>query len=240
MGSFSKEQIAGLLELQKIDTEKIRIQSTLDAVYQKIETLDKKMADCERRYKENKSSYDTLMATYRSHEMNLKMIHEQIENSEKKLREIKTNREYQTLLREIDDNKKKISVVEEEMLQMMEQIELEERSVAQIQQQMKQLEQQTATEKEEIFDSTAEDKKALEKIKTKRRKLAEKIDPALLDKYCKILKQCGGVAIVPVDNSICGGCHINIPPQEFIEVQRGKTLRFCPHCHRIMCWESTD
>jgi hypothetical protein len=134
-----------------------------------------------------------------------------------------------------------MSVIEEEMLQMMEQIESEERSVAQIQQQMEQLEQQTATEKEEIFDSTAEEKKALEKIKTERRKLAEKIDPALLDKYCKILKQCGGVAIVPVDNSICGGCHINIPPQEFIEVQRGKTLRFCPHCHRIMYyWESTD
>jgi hypothetical protein len=180
------------------------------------------------------------MATCRSYEMNLKMIHEQIEKSEKKLREIKTNREYQALLREIDDNRKKNSVMEEEMLQMMEQIESEEKKVAEIQQQTEQMVQEAAAEKKEILDSTVEEKKELERIEKKRRKIAEQIDSALLDKYCKILKQCGGVAIVPVDNSICGGCHINIPPQEFIEVQRGKTLRFCPHCHRIMYWESTD
>jgi hypothetical protein len=30
---------------------------------------------------------------------------------------------------------------------------------------------------------------------------------------------------------------MNIPPQEYIEIQRGGSLKFCPHCHRIMYWK---
>ncbi len=240
MGSFSREQIDILLKLQEIDAQKIRIQSTLDTVNQKVNALDLKVAESAKRYKEKKAYYDTLMSTYRSHEMNLKMIHEQIEKSEDKLRDVKTNREYQTLLREIDDNKKKISVIEDEMLQMMEQIESEQKGVAEVQEQTEQLTQQAESEKEKILKSTEEETVELESIEGKRQKIAKKVDPDLLDKYSKTLKHCSGVAVVPVADSICGGCHINIPPQEYIEVQRGNTLKFCPHCHRIMYWDKGE
>lgn len=229
-----------MLKLQKIDTETIRLRSTLDGVAQKIEALDIKVADFSKDYTEKKQHFDNVTFTCRSHEANLQITFDQIEKSERNLRAVKTNREYQTLLREIDDNKKKISVMENEMLQMMEQMESEEKIVSEIKRQLDQLIRQVEKEKQGILNSTVEEKDMLSGIENERRKVAEKVDPALLRKYDRILEQCGGLAIVPVENGSCCGCHINIPPQEYIEVQRGESLRFCPHCHRIMYWDAAD
>jgi len=56
----------------------------------------------------------------------------------------------------------------------------------------------------------------------------------LLQEYERIFARRGGVAIVALANETCQGCHMHLPPQMCLELQRHPRLTFCPHCHRIL------
>jgi CheY-like chemotaxis protein len=63
-----------------------------------------------------------------------------------------------------------------------------------------------------------------------------KIDPKLLTKYDGIRKKRAGIGLVLVEDGTCQGCHIQLPPQLYNELQRGNTFECCPSCNRILFW----
>jgi hypothetical protein len=60
------------------------------------------------------------------------------------------------------------------------------------------------------------------------------INTFLLQEYERIFARRGGVAIVALANETCQGCHMHLPPQMCLELQRHPRLTFCPHCQRIL------
>ncbi|MBI3754791.1 MAG: hypothetical protein HY265_01330, partial [Deltaproteobacteria bacterium] len=67
--------------------------------------------------------------------------------------------------------------------------------------------------------------------------IAKDISPSLLKRYETIKQKRQGIAIVSVEGDACQGCYMNIPPQIYIQLQKGPSnLIFCPHCHRILYW----
>lgn len=64
--------------------------------------------------------------------------------------------------------------------------------------------------------------------------LVGRIKASLLQEYERIFSHRGGVAIVELANGTCQGCHMHVPPQMCLELQRRPRLTFCPHCHRIL------
>jgi hypothetical protein len=71
-----------------------------------------------------------------------------------------------------------------------------------------------------------------------RDRMASALDASLRRKYEQIFERRGGTAVVEVRNGICQGCHINLPPQLFNELQRTRDVRMCPNCHRILFWRA--
>jgi len=77
--------------------------------------------------------------------------------------------------------------------------------------------------------------KALEEKKSKRDAIKGEIRPDILKKYEMIRSRRGGLALAVVKEETCQGCYIHIPPQVFIQLQKGVSeLIYCPHCHRIL------
>jgi hypothetical protein len=64
--------------------------------------------------------------------------------------------------------------------------------------------------------------------------LTSGINTFLLQEYERIFSRRGGVAVVALANEACQGCHMHLPPQMCLELQRRPKLTFCPHCHRIL------
>jgi uncharacterized protein len=60
------------------------------------------------------------------------------------------------------------------------------------------------------------------------------ISAFLLQEYERICSRRGGVAVVALVNETCQGCHMHLPPQMCLELQRHPRLTFCPHCQRIL------
>jgi predicted nucleic acid-binding Zn-ribbon protein len=70
--------------------------------------------------------------------------------------------------------------------------------------------------------------------------LREGLPAALLKRYEFINQRRNGGAIAEVRQGVCTGCHMNILPQQFIDLQKGEEILQCPHCQRILYWLGDD
>jgi len=85
-----------------------------------------------------------------------------------------------------------------------------------------------------VLDQSAAVEEELRAAQDERTVLTTGIDTFLLQEYERIFSRRGGVAIVALANETCQGCHMHLPPQLCLELQRHPRLTFCPHCHRIL------
>ncbi len=237
--NVTKEDVDILIQLQEIEKGANRIRKVLDGVESEISTRRKKRRDAENELKTLESELDEVRGLYRNFEGEVKDRETRLKKSEEYLKNVKTNTEYQTLLREIDDNRKRNSEAESQMIGYLDQIEKKEKEVTEKRSRLDEIIATTDREISEIESNSESERKELQVITEKRDEVAVKVKPRLLDRFNRILKQCAGIAIVPLTNATCGGCFMNIPPQKFIEIQRGEALNFCPQCHRMVYYKKS-
>lgn len=230
-----KEQINVLVKLQKLDTETIRIKSTLNDVSKKLENLDSGLKEVEQTIKDQESIIDELKKQYRDYEADVKMNLARNNKNQVKLRSIKTNREYQSLIKEIEDVKAKNSSIEDKMIECLDRMDETEKIVATKKDEYIKLSDRIKSEKESIEQEAGFDRKKLDELDMDREKVSGLINSELFKKYLVIKGQHqGGIAVVPVKDAVCQGCNVNLPPQLYNELFRHDSLKFCPNCQRII------
>jgi predicted nucleic acid-binding Zn-ribbon protein len=151
--------------------------------------------------------------------------------------QVQTNREYQSLLKEIEDGKKTIKDKEEEIVALMESSEANGKIMAE-QEKLTVDEQKDLAEESKKFKShTASIEKKKAKIVVKRDAMAKDIKSAALKKYDMLRTRRNGKAVVSVINGVCQGCFMSIPPQHFNNILRGDRILNCPTCQRILFYD---
>lgn len=175
-----------------------------------------------------------LKLSRRQYEQDIASLQSQIKKSNEKIANIKSNKEYEAVLKEIDTLKKDTTLQENKVLEILLKIEtleeehdkskaiLDQKKLAlQKDQKLIQLEMQTLDNEIDI-------------LLKERKVLRHEIDPLLLKKYDSLREHKGGIAITPVIKGVCQVCRMGIPPQKFNELLAGKELMSCPHCMRLM------
>ena len=94
--------------------------------------------------------------------------------------------------------------------------------------------EKTKAEKEEIEQKAKKEQKQLIAITRKTKKIIKEIDEKIFKNFKQISSQKGGIALAPVENYICYGCFMSIPPQICVELKKGDNIGICPHCHRMI------
>ncbi len=118
-----KEQIKVLVKLQHLDTEAARIKSTLNDVSKKLENLDSSLNEIEQNIKNQESVLNELKKEYRDYESDVQINLAKNKKSQEKLRSVKTNKEYQSMLKEIEDVNSKNSLIEDKMIECLDRID---------------------------------------------------------------------------------------------------------------------
>jgi len=230
-----KEQIKVLVKLQHLDEESIRIKTTLNDVSKKLKHLDSSLEEIEQTIKDQESVLDGLKKQYRDYESDVKLNLAKINKSQEKLRSVKTNKEYQSLLKEIEDVKSKNSSIEDKMIECLDRIDEAEEIIATKKDEYLQFSDRIKSEKQSIEHEAEIDKKKLDELYMDRKNVSGLIDSQLFKKYLVIKEQQHeGLAVVPVKDAVCHGCNVNLPPQLYNELFRYDSLKFCPNCHRII------
>ncbi len=238
MVPITKEQIEILVELQEIETERFEVGKRLEREPEKLKVLDEELEAHGGAVEEDEKGLSDLKKEYRTCEADLQINGERIKKLKERLRSVKTNREYQATLKEIDDLKAKSSGIEDRMIEALERIESSDKEVQEKKSELARLAADTEEEKAAIEQEISDARLRLEKLEEKRKEKAARLDAGLMKTYQRIRARGVVVAIAPVVGAVCQGCNMNIPPQMFNELQRFDSLKLCPFCERILYWKA--
>ena len=164
---------------------------------------------------------------------------ERIKKNDIDLMSVKTNKEYQAILKAIDDLKLANSDTEDKMIAYLDQMENENKKLKASKEKLAESVKKVENKKSALEKEFEQKKEELnKKIEKKNAKLAE-IPSALLDIYYYVKNIKKNKAIVKAAEGICVGCNLNIPIQEYIKIQKSESIEFCPNCHRIIYYDTS-
>jgi predicted nucleic acid-binding Zn-ribbon protein len=153
------------------------------------------------------------------------------------LNQIKSNTEYQALLKEIDKAEGDIRHIEDVELDVMERLEKLQPALKAEQAQVKTVTAKGEAEKMELQKRSKLIETELAQLLEERGKLIGQVDPEILERYERLLRSKGDLAIVPIKHGNCGGCHLNLPPQIVHNARAERELCSCSYCGRILYWQ---
>lgn len=240
MNEISRQEIEALVKLQEAENEIVRLKNILGKVEKEKSKLSNQLKQFGSALEEDKENFEKAETGCRDIEREIKIIDERIVKTNEKLRMVKTNKEYQLFLREVDDTKKRKDALETELLEYLEEKEKSEKIVAAREKEYLSLKDRIDSEQEEIDKKSVDDKEMLQEYQAQQDDIGKLLDPNLIRRFGRISKMNNGLAVVRVKNEVCMGCFMNIPPQLYIEVQRGNSLISCPQCSRILYHEKKE
>jgi predicted nucleic acid-binding Zn-ribbon protein len=127
-----KEQIDIFVALQDIETQRSKIKTDLDKTSRKISAIDSELLEFEKKMKEDELYINELNKAYRSYESDLETNQAYLKKSQEKLESVKNNKEYQSILKEMDDIKFKNSQIEDKMIECLSSIDEAESKIGSI------------------------------------------------------------------------------------------------------------
>jgi uncharacterized protein len=234
------EQLTRLIELQQIDSKIFTISRIIHEFPSKIAEAELPLKEFQAFLLNTKQKLDSLEKKKRDKEIRLDEISEKIVKVKARTAEIKTNKEYQALLKEIESMDKDRSSVEDEILAVMEEIDAASKHSKSEEAKFAAGKDKIEASKRRLEDEKAEAEKELLSIKETRSTLIDTIDREIYDIYAILSEACGGIAVTEAKEEICHGCNMNIPPQLFVEMKKNEDIFYCPQCRRIIYFKNNS
>ncbi len=232
-----QEEIMQLIQLQELDLKILEIENSMKEIPQELKKLKNQKEELLKKIEELETRIEEKQKQKNLFEEELKEEYNRLKSTQARLVQIRGTREYQFLLREIEEIKKANKQKEEEILQLMQEIDDMEKEKEEYKKNLSEIEKLLAEEEkkyQEFCDKLASQKAEL---LMKRETLSKKIPGKLLRRYEAIKKKKGGRGIVPVINAVCEGCNMAIPPQLYNELQRDNRYYECPYCKRLIFYK---
>lgn len=234
------EQLALLIRLQDLDTQ-------LDANVEKrrqvpllIEAAAKPVEDATAELGKAQSDLDALNRDRREKEQDLKEREERIEKLKGRSAEIKSNKEYQAHLFEIELAQQEKGTVEERLLEMMDRAEALQGTIKRCEDALATRKREHEQERARIESEGRATEAETERLSADVRALVEHLSPANRQTYDRLKTTRKGLAVVPLRNGACQGCRLALPPQLVADLRKNDKLLTCTYCHRILFWPTPD
>lgn len=228
-----KDYLPQLRELQEIDKRIRLVELELQAIPEQLTTSGAEYFALTTALQEKDNLSNNLTEERLGLETQTKDVVLQIQDREKRLYAIKTQKEYQATLKEIAQMKKENKDREERVLAILEQFEKISQEITQLKSEIadkeggfRQIETELKT-RQQVMTAEKEEKE-------KRRPILLKELPAEIVKKYDVVRRRFGDAVAAVRKGVCYGCNMNIPPQFYNEMLKMKDLRSCPNCHRLI------
>lgn len=228
-----EQELKTIYEVQLLESNIINNEKKKLIGPKKIEEMDRELEELKNKAEKEKAVIDELEKERRKKEKDLVVEKDKIKKIEAKLYEVKTNKEYQALLKEIEMAKEEIDKTEEDIIILMDRTEDLKKEYAVVLEQLKKRENEIKAEKDRLLNELTNIDKTLEELKKQRNQLLKNVSEEIRNIYLNLIEKREGLAVVNVKNGVCLGCFMNIPPQLFIEVTKNNRLITCPSCNRI-------
>ncbi len=237
--SVLKEELEKLLELQTLDIKLLEINAQLKQIPDQIKMLEKEDALLKKELEEFDKTFTHLKVERRQKDSELKAIEQQIETLQSRLYEVKTNKEYQALQKEIENLKEKKSSHEDEIILLMEKEEQFREKEKQLQEKAEEYKKEKAKKQTELENAINQLKETRNLLEQQRQAYVSRIDGVILELYTRVRKaKKDGIAICKItkdsNGNICSGCYVYIPGHLTEKIKRKSEIVQCENCGRIL------
>lgn len=223
-----------LYALQTVDSELEEIAEMKGDLPGIVDNLEAQEADLSTRLTDLTELMKTLKTSRDHADMEILASSEKIERYKSQQLQVKSNKQYDALGKEIDAAQAAISQFEKEMETSEGKLKVAKDDSEEAKKRLEELQAELEEKRAELREVNKEHEKEEHKLQQQRQKIIAGIARKDLDRYERIRKAKGGKAVVPVKRSSCGGCYNRIPPQKILELHQNNKMYMCEHCGRII------
>jgi predicted nucleic acid-binding Zn-ribbon protein len=230
-----KEKLKALYDLQQVDTEIDKIKILRGELPLEVQDLEDEIVGLETRVSNIEAEVKTLQESISKKNNEVANAQALIKKYEEQQNNVRNNREYDSLSKEIEFQTLEIELAEKRKKEFNEQVAEKEQLIADstiVLDERKGDLNNKKSELDEIISDTQKEEQVLDK---KRDDIENIIEPRLYTAYDKIRNNArNGLAVVTVERDACGGCFNKIPPQRQLDIASRKKIIVCEYCGRIL------
>lgn|SRR5574341_305162 len=227
-----------LLKLQEIDYTIGELERSKGYLPDMVQELQRQIEDAGNLVKSSEERLTQLQLENKRLELELQTWETELAKYQSQMKVIKTNKEYDALMAEMETRKTKISKGEDELLKIMNETEELEAKIPEYKQQASEVKKANQAQLAEL-------KKEIDSISTKikikadeRKNVAVRVAKPVAAIYERVRKGKGEVVVVSVRKNACSGCYKSLPPQIIQEIKKGDGIICCDNCGRILIWSA--
>jgi uncharacterized protein len=234
-----EQKLKALFELQTIHTKIDKIRQVRGELPMEVADLEDEVAGLETRIQKIKSELDDLEDAIVNRKNMIRDAQAAIKKYETQLNEVKNNREYDAISKEIEIQGLEIQVCEKKIkehgFEITNKTQVYEKAAADLEERRKDLD----TKKAELDTIISETQKEENDLSDKAKDAEHTIDERLLTAYTRLRENAkNGLAVVTIQRDSCSGCFNQIPPQRQLDIRQHKKVIVCEHCGRILVDEA--
>jgi uncharacterized protein len=232
-----QDDIELLLKLQVIDYDLGELERSKEYLPDMMNNLNREIEEAQGRLDTAQTSLEEAKIAQKNLEVEIKSKEAELQKYQQQMMTIKTNKEYDALVAEIDAVKSEIAERERRLLETMEKSETLEKEIPELNERVGQVEENNKRqltilqEKIDSIGDTVSDKKS------ERQTIVKEIPRRTISVYERVRKGKGGSAVVAVKGRACSACHKALTPKLVQEIRRGDRIYTCENCGRVLYWD---
>ena len=230
-----EEKLKALYELQTMLSEIDKIKTLRGELPLEVQDLEDEIEGLSHRVEKYQEDIEKLQSDIAQKRIKIDEAKAAVERYQGQLNDVKNNREYDMLTKEIEFQNLEIELQNKRINEANRAIEAKQNDAKAASEALENRRADLEVKKSELDEIISETKAEEEKLREKAKTLEVTIEPRLLAAFKRIRKNSrNGLGIVYVERDACGGCFNKIPPQRQLDIRMRKKIIVCEYCGRIM------
>ena len=234
-------ELSALVNLQSIDSKIYKLNELINQIPEQVDEQNETLVVFDNKMKEVQEEVSIAEKAQKDFEGQIQMLNEKLKEARSKQAMVKTNNEYNALSNEIENDKKKIDLIEESLLEKLEILPDLQEKIRDVESELKVEGQKVSVKIEELNSKKKSYEEELNNLIEEKNNLSSTISKNWLNLYETLLEGKRSLAVSPIVERNCQGCKMSETLQRFFEIRDSEDSIFtCSHCGRILYYKETE
>ncbi len=229
-----EDKLKYLYALQQVDSQLQEVQDLKGDLPSIVAGLQEKVGGLKAKAKELSDAMKQAKIDRDAADVGILDSAEKVEKYKSQQLQVKSNKQYDALTREIEAAEARSKKLEKDMELFEGKMQLLKSDIEAANAQLEEAGAELSEKQKELREVNKEHEKEELKLQHEREKILVRVDDSEMERYERIRRAKGGQAVVAVKRGACGGCYNRVPPQRILEIRQNSRIYQCEHCGRIL------
>ncbi len=232
-----KDDLELLLKLQVIDYDRGELERSKEYIPDMMDNLKREIVEIEDTFVSNEKELSEAKILQNGLELEVSALQDQLKKLKSMMMAIKTNKEYDALVSQIDSVRESINEKETTLLEIIERIEILENGIDDLRKKSTETKKQNDDQLSILQEKMDSVGSKVQMKDDERQNIIVRVPKRMMSIYERIRKNRGGSVVITVKKRACGACFKALPPHRIQELKRGDQLITCDNCGRLLVWQ---